>query len=77
MNKIDEQLSLDAIRHLDRYVEEVAKVANELYDLDGCCHWETVTEHMLQEHEELIKTRAELQELRKTIQNTIKIIDSL
>lgn len=40
-----------------RYIKEVAEVANKIYDLDGCCHWETVIEAMEREHNELIALR--------------------
>lgn len=28
--------------YLKRWVDEVAKVANAAFDLDSCCHWESV-----------------------------------
>jgi hypothetical protein len=36
-----------------RWQDEIMEVANRIYDLDGCCHWEGICDHMEKEHEEI------------------------
>lgn len=35
-----------------RWQDEIMKVANRIYNLDGCCHWEGICDHMEQAERE-------------------------
>lgn len=48
------------LSELEQWQEEVAKVADKAFDLDGCCHWEPVCEG-------IEKQAAEIEQLRSTV----------
>lgn len=43
-------LSCNKLEGKYMFINKIMKVANDIYNLDGCCHWETITENMLAEH---------------------------
>ena len=60
---LDDSAPQQSTSHLERWVSEVANVANRVFDLDGCCHWETVCERLESQQAELLALRERAAEL--------------
>lgn len=44
---------LRKIRFMRRWITEVSEVANDTFNLDGCCHWETICDSIETQAERL------------------------